>query len=78
VLLPAANERDIDDIPKNVRRKLEFVLIENADDALKHILVHPVKPGKANGQVKKQAAKRRSASGGQVGVGAGASADIDA
>ncbi|MFV0518081.1 MAG: endopeptidase La [Aminipila sp.] len=39
VLLPEDNERDIDDIPSNVRKKLEFVLIKTVDDALKHALV---------------------------------------
>lgn len=39
VLLPADNERDIEDIPKNVRRQLEFVLIHTVDEALQHALV---------------------------------------
>lgn len=39
VLLPAENERDIEDIPKNVRRQLEFVLLNTVDDALEQALV---------------------------------------
>lgn len=39
VLLPAENERDIEDIPKNVRRQMEFVLIHTVDEALEHALV---------------------------------------
>ena len=39
VLLPKENERDIDDIPEKVRKKMEFVLIENVDDALREVLV---------------------------------------
>ncbi len=39
VLLPADNERDIEDIPSNIRKKLEFVLIKTVDDALEHALV---------------------------------------
>lgn len=39
ILLPADNERDIDDIPSNIRKKLEFVLIKTVDDALEHALV---------------------------------------
>ncbi|MCQ4638456.1 endopeptidase La [Anaerovorax odorimutans] len=39
VLLPAENERDIEDIPKNVRRQMEFVLIHSVDEALKQALV---------------------------------------
>lgn len=39
VLLPFDNERDIDEIPENVRKQLEFVLIKNVEDALKEALV---------------------------------------
>lgn len=39
VLLPADNERDIEEIPANVRKKLEFVLIHNVKEALDHALV---------------------------------------
>lgn len=39
VLLPAENERDIEEIPANVRKKLEFVLIHNVKEALDHALV---------------------------------------
>lgn len=39
ILLPAENERDIEDIPTTVRKKLEFVLIKTVDDALEHALV---------------------------------------
>ncbi len=39
VLLPRENERDIDDIPEKVRKKMEFVLLDNVDDALKEVLV---------------------------------------
>lgn len=38
VLLPMENEKDIEEIPINVRRKMEFVLIENVDEAIKHVL----------------------------------------
>ena len=39
ILLPCDNERDIDDIPANVRKKLEFVLISNVNEALEQALV---------------------------------------
>lgn len=39
VLLPKDNEADIQDIPEAVREEMEFVLIKNANDALKHVLV---------------------------------------
>ena len=39
ILLPRENEVDIDEIPATVRRKLEFVLIDNIDQVLKEALV---------------------------------------
>ena len=39
VLLPAENERDIEDIPKNVRKQMEFVLLHTVDEALEQALV---------------------------------------
>ena len=36
VILPVDNEKDIEDIPENVKRKLEFVFAEHMDDVLKH------------------------------------------
>ena len=39
VLLPAENERDIDDIPETVRSQLEFILLKDVDDALSEVLV---------------------------------------
>ncbi len=39
VLLPIDNERDIDDIPQNVRKVVDFVLIDTVQDALKHVIV---------------------------------------
>lgn len=39
VLLPTENEVDIEEIPANVRKKLEFVLIHNVSEALEHALV---------------------------------------
>lgn len=39
VLLPFENERDIDEIPENVREQMNFVLIKSVDEALKEALV---------------------------------------
>lgn len=44
VLLPADNERDIDEIPAQVRKVMEFVPISHAKEALTHVLIRPVKP----------------------------------
>ncbi|MBR0597124.1 endopeptidase La [Clostridiales bacterium BAD-6] len=42
VLLPADNAVDIEEIPANVRKKLEFVLINNVSEALEHALMKKV------------------------------------
>ena len=34
VILPADNERDLDDIPSDVREKMEFTLVESMDDVI--------------------------------------------
>ena len=39
VLLPRDNARDIEDLPASVRHKMEFVLLDNVDQALKETLV---------------------------------------
>jgi ATP-dependent Lon protease len=67
VLLPGQNERDIDDIPLAVRRKMEFVLIGHADDALRHVLARmPKKRAGAGASADEGAAKgaKPAASGG--------------
>lgn len=43
VLLPKENEADIQDIPETVRDDMEFVLIKNVNEAIKHVLVKDTK-----------------------------------
>ncbi|WP_026478848.1 endopeptidase La [Alkaliphilus transvaalensis] len=38
VLLPKENEKDMEDIPENVRKKLDFVFVEHMDEVLEHAL----------------------------------------
>jgi ATP-dependent Lon protease len=40
VILPKENKRDIDDIPVNVKRNLEFIFVEHMDDVVKNAFVH--------------------------------------
>jgi ATP-dependent Lon protease len=62
VLLPAENERDIDEIPENVRKKMEFVLISHAKDALKHVLTKsPKRPASKGGSASARAAAKKPA-----------------
>jgi ATP-dependent Lon protease len=44
VMLPARNRRDYDDIPQDVRDKLEFVWLERVDDAVAAALSADAKP----------------------------------
>lgn len=43
VILPKENKKDLEDIPDNVKSKLEFVFVEHADEVLKVALAKPVK-----------------------------------
>ncbi|ABW19707.1 endopeptidase La [Alkaliphilus oremlandii] len=38
IIIPMDNKRDLDEIPDNVKRKLEFVIAENMDQVLEHAL----------------------------------------
>lgn len=39
VLLPYENEKDLDEIPENIRKKIDLVLVKNMDEVLNHALV---------------------------------------
>jgi len=39
VIIPVENEKDLEEIPDNVRRNMEFVLVSNMDEVLAHALV---------------------------------------
>ncbi|MBM7582329.1 ATP-dependent Lon protease [Caldicoprobacter guelmensis] len=39
VIIPAENEKDLKDIPENVKRKIEIILVEHMDQVLEHALV---------------------------------------
>ena len=48
VMLPARNQRDLEDIPADVRAQLGFVWMEDVGDAIRHALVPaPAAPAKA-------------------------------
>jgi len=38
VIIPKENEKDLEEIPANVRKTLEFILVENMDEVLEHAL----------------------------------------
>ena len=44
VLIPQENEKDLDDIPDNVKKDITIVSVDSVDDILKHALVKPLVP----------------------------------
>ena len=38
VILPRRNERDLEDVPEELRRELSFVFVDDADEVLRHAL----------------------------------------
>ncbi|MGH6777791.1 MAG: endopeptidase La [Bradyrhizobium sp.] len=47
VMLPARNRRDFDDIPKSARDRLEFIWLEQVDDAIANALAEAEQPAAA-------------------------------
>ncbi|MBI5675320.1 MAG: endopeptidase La [Nitrospirae bacterium] len=41
ILIPARNKKDLDDIPKYVKKDMEFILVETMDEVLKKALINP-------------------------------------
>jgi ATP-dependent Lon protease len=64
IVLPQANEVDLDDVPQEIRDELEFVLVEHLDEVLEHALAPEVEfevamneaPEGGNGRSKELAA----------------------
>jgi ATP-dependent Lon protease len=46
VILPARNERDLEDVPEELRRQLEFVLVDDAEEVLRHALMEASATGR--------------------------------
>ncbi len=44
VLIPAENEKDLAEIPDNVKRELEIIPVSEADEVLRHALTRPLVP----------------------------------
>ena len=38
VMLPARNRRDLEEVPAEAKEKLEFVFLENVDDAVRNTM----------------------------------------
>jgi len=51
-LLPARNRKDLEDIPKDARDKINFVWLEQVDDAVRAALVDaPPAPGNMKARI---------------------------
>ncbi len=55
IILPRRNERDLDEIPEDLRRELEFVLVDRVDEVLEaalrpEVVEPPVAPAGRNGR----------------------------
>ncbi|HJO03780.1 MAG TPA: endopeptidase La [Acidobacteriota bacterium] len=66
VLMPRKNEKDLEEIPEQARRELEFVFIDRVEEAMEHALTSaPPAPRKTTGKStprrKKKAPRRRTA-----------------
>ena len=44
LIIPEQNKRDLMEIPRAVRRRIEFVLVKDIDEVVDLALVHPPKP----------------------------------
>ncbi len=53
MLMPAENRRDLSDIPKNVKRKVEVKMVEHMDEVLEYALVKPESSLKAESDSRK-------------------------
>jgi ATP-dependent Lon protease len=38
LILPSANERDVEDVPEDLRREIAFVFVDDAEEVLRHAL----------------------------------------
>ncbi len=68
VLIPKDNEKDLADIPDNVKRGLEIIPVSTVDDVLKHALIREVEPieWKEPEAVEPAVAKPQTDGGGEV------------
>jgi ATP-dependent Lon protease len=58
VVAPALNEPDIDDIPEHLRKKIEFIFVDNLNKALAETLEQPRSNGRPATKKRKAAASR--------------------
>lgn len=67
VLIPQENEKDLEDIPDNVKRGLEIIPVSHVDEVLSHALVNPLVPIEWEEEVDDVAVKTKDGEESEVG-----------
>lgn len=60
VIIPADNVKDLEEIPKEQRDKMDFIAVKHIDDVLAHILLPSRKLGPASKRKRKTKAKKKA------------------
>ncbi len=60
MLIPAENERDLPEIPDNVKQGLEIIPVSHVSEVLKHALVRQPEPVEWNEEAEEAAAAARA------------------
>jgi ATP-dependent Lon protease len=74
VLLPRRNEADLDDIPADLRKEMQLVLIESIDEVLREALTPRLVAVSSNGAARVERVRAAGGAGGASGAGAGRAA----
>jgi ATP-dependent Lon protease len=62
VIIPERNKKDIEDIPKDIRKKIKFIFVKHMDDVLKVVFrKHKLPGGRKTGPRKARPAGRKQA-----------------
>jgi len=67
VLIPQENEKDLEDIPDNVKRGMEIIPVSHVDEVLSHALVNPLVPIEWEEEVDDVAVKTKDGEESEVG-----------
>ncbi|WOI10629.1 endopeptidase La [Thalassospira lucentensis] len=67
VLIPQENEKDLEDIPDNVKRGMEIIPVSHVDEVLSHALVNPLVPIEWEEEVEDVAVKSKDGEESEVG-----------
>ena len=60
-MIPQENEKDLEEIPDNVKKGMDIIPVSNAEDVLKHALIRPLIPIEWNEDEEESESKAKSA-----------------